>query len=376
MSPLVSSLRSAAVRYAFAIATTGAVTGLCVALRSMIQPRHSPPFLLAVLVVAWFAGFGPAVVTCLLSIVVMNYFFIPPLHSLSLFSAHELIGAPVFAAVALGMAWLATTRRSAEAARVEALAREQAARADAEAANRAKDEFLAVLGHELRNPLAAISSAAHVLETAARHDETVARVREVIGRQARNLGCLVDDLLEVNRVMKGKVMLNRAPTDLSEAVRRCLATLGAAGRLERHLLKLDLSAVWVDADAIRLDQVVTNLLENAVKYTPGDGSIVVSLGAAGAHAVLEISDTGIGIPAALLPRMFDVFVQGDPGSRHSHGGLGIGLTVVRRMIELHGGSVTATSDGPGRGSTFTVRLPRIPAPPAAQTSAAIRSSAD
>ena len=372
MSARASSLRSAVIRYAFATATTSAVTALSVALRPMIQPRHSPPFLLAVLVVAWFAGFGPAVLACGLSIVLMNYFFIPPLHSLSLFSAHELIGVPVFAAVALGMAWLATTRRSAEAARVDALAREQAARADAESANRGKDEFLAVLSHELRNPLAAIVSAAHLLEGVVRHDETAARAREVIGRQARNLGCLVDDLLEVNRVMKGKVMLNRSPTDLSEVVRRCLATLGAAGRLERHLLKLDLSPVWVDADALRLDQVVTNLMENAVKYTPGDGSIVMSLSAVGGHAVLDISDTGIGIPADLLPRMFDVFVQGDPGSRHSHGGLGIGLTVVRRMIELHGGSVTAASDGPGRGSTFTVRLPCIPPPAVLQTSAAVR----
>ncbi|PYM21523.1 MAG: hypothetical protein DMD78_17595 [Candidatus Rokuibacteriota bacterium] len=372
MSARASSLRSAVIRYAFATATTSAVTALSVALRPMIQPRHSPPFLLAVLVVAWFAGFGPAVLACGLSIVLMNYFFIPPLHSLSLFSAHELIGVPVFAAVALGMAWLATTRRSAEAARVDALAREQAARADAESANRGKDEFLAVLSHELRNPLAAIVSAAHLLEGVVRHDETAARAREVIGRQARNLGCLVDDLLEVNRVMKGKVMLNRSPTDLSEVVRRCLATLGAAGRLERHLLKLDLSPVWVDADALRLDQVVTNLMENAVKYTPGDGSIVVSLSTVGGHAVLDISDTGIGIPADLLPRMFDVFVQGDPGSRHSHGGLGIGLTVVRRMIELHGGSVTAASDGPGRGSTFTVRLPCIPPPAVLQTSAAVR----
>ena len=372
MSARASSLRSAVIRYAFATATTSAVTALSVALRPMIQPRHSPPFLLAVLVVAWFAGFGPAVLACGLSIVFMNYFFIPPLHSLSLFSAHELIGVPVFAAVALGMAWLATTRRSAEAARVDALAREQAARADAESANRGKDEFLAVLSHELRNPLAAIVSAAHLLEGVVRHDETAARAREVIGRQARNLGCLVDDLLEVNRVMKGKVMLNRSPTDLSEVVRRCLATLGAAGRLERHLLKLDLSPVWVDADALRLDQVVTNLMENAVKYTPGDGSIVVSLSTVGGHAVLDISDTGIGIPADLLPRMFDVFVQGDPGSRHSHGGLGIGLTVVRRMIELHGGSVTAASDGPGRGSTFTVRLPCIPPPAVLQTSAAVR----
>ena len=354
-----SHLRHTFLRYAFAAAMTAFVTTTTVALRPLVHHRHSPPFLLAVLIVAWVAGFGPALLTSALSILSMNYFFIPPLHSLQLFSAHELIGAPIFAAVAVGMAWLATTRRHAEAARAAALAREHTARAEAEAANRAKDEFLAVLGHELRNPLAAITSAVHVLEHVDPRDETAVRAREVISRQAVNLGRLVDDLLEVNRVLKGKVLLNRAATDLSEVVRRCLSTLGDAGRLKQHTLKIDLQMVWVDADAVRLDQVVTNLLDNAAKYTPPGGAIDISLHLVGGHAVLAVGDTGIGIPADLLPRLFDVFVQGDPGSRHSHGGLGIGLAVVRRMIELHGGTVTARSDGPGHGSVFTVRLPRI-----------------
>ena len=359
MSIVGPRLRHTLVRYAFATAMTGFVTATSVALRPLIQPRHDAPFLLAVLIVAWVVGFGPALLTSAFSILSMNYFFIPPLHSLRLFSAHELIGVPVFAAVAVGMSWLATTRRHAEAARAEALAREHAARAEAEAANRAKDEFLAVLGHELRNPLAAITSAVHLLEHVGARDDTAVRARELIGRQAVNLGRLVDDLLEVNRVLKGKVLLHRGATDLSDVVRRCLSALGDAGRLEQHVLKVDLQSVWVDADAVRLDQVVTNLLDNAAKYTPAGGSIDVSLHAAGGHAVLAISDTGIGIPGDLLPRLFDVFVQGDPGSRHSHGGLGIGLAVVRRMIELHGGTVTANSDGPGHGSVFTVRLPRI-----------------
>jgi signal transduction histidine kinase len=352
-------VRFAFVRYVFATVVTAFVTSVSVALRQLIQPRHDAPFLLAVLIVAWVAGFGPALLTMTLSTLAMNYFFIPPLHSLRLLSTHELIGVPVFAAVSLGMAWLATSRRHAEAARAQALVREHAARAEAETANRAKDEFLAVLGHELRNPLAAITSAVHMLEHVGARDDSAVRAREIISRQAGNLGRLVDDVLEVNRVLKGKVLLQRAAVDLSAVIRRCLGTLGDAGRLQQHALKVDLQSVWVDADPVRLEQVVTNLLDNAVKYTPAGGTIDVSLHAVGHHAVVTVSDSGIGIPADLLPRLFDVFVQGEPGSRHSHGGLGIGLAVVRRMVELHGGTVTAASDGPGRGSVFTVRLPRI-----------------
>jgi len=358
MNILGVRVRDPLLRYAFALAVTASVTAIAVSLRPLFEPRHSPPFLLAALVVAWVAGFGPALLTCALSILLMNFFFIPPLHSLRLLSAHELIGAPVFAIVALSMSWLATTRRRAESDRAEALAREHAARAEAETANRAKDEFLAVLGHELRNPLAAITSAVRLLERMGTRDETATRAREMISRQVVNLGRLVDDLLEVNRVLKGKVPLNRRPTDLSDIVRRTVAALGDAGRLQQHGLKLDLQTVWVDADPVRLEQVVTNLLDNAVKYTPEHGTIEIALRAAGPRAVLEVRDTGIGIPAHLLPRMFEAFVQGDPGSRHSHGGLGIGLTVVSRMVELHGGDVTASSEGPGLGSTFTVRLPR------------------
>jgi len=364
MSFLRSRIPYPLIRYAFAVAVTAFVTSATVALRPLTAPRHSPPFLLGVLVVAWVAGFGPALLASALSIAAMNYFFIPPLHSLNLLSAHELIGAPIFAVVAIGMSWLATTRRRAQTDRVRALAREHAARAEAEEANRAKDEFLAVLGHELRNPLAAITSAVRLLDTTGAPGATAARARELISRQVVNLGRLVDDLLEVNRVLKGKVLLNRRPTDLSDVVRRCVAALGDGGRLQRHVLKLDLQPAWVDGDPSRLEQVITNLLDNAVKYTPEHGAIEVTLRAAGARVSLDVRDTGIGIPAHLLDRLFDVFVQGDPGSRHSHGGLGIGLTVVRRMIELHGGDVTARSDGPGLGSAFIVRLPRIAAPAA------------
>jgi signal transduction histidine kinase/ActR/RegA family two-component response regulator len=245
------------------------------------------------------------------------------------------------------------------------LAGEHAARSQAEAANRGKDEFLAMLGHELRNPLAAIATAVHLLETPGVPDAATRRAREIIGRQNAHLARLVDDLLDVARVTSGKIVLDRHPLELSEAVRRAMTALAASGRTERHKVGLDLEPVWADVDETRLEQIVTNLVSNAVRFTPGGGSIDVSLRAGGGEAVLRVRDTGIGIAADMLTRVFDMFVQGARGPDGAPGGLGLGLTLVRRIAELHGGSVEAASDGQGRGSTFTVRLPAMPAPPAA-----------
>ncbi len=246
--------------------------------------------------------------------------------------------------------------------RARLLESEREARTAAEEANRAKDEFLAVLGHELRNPLGAIATAAHVLERVSKPDEIAARAREVIARQAKALGRMVDDLLEVNRVLTGKILLDRRALDLADAVRRALATLSGAGRVEQHVLRVEVDPVWVEADAGRLEQVIVNLLDNALKYTPPGGAIHVSLAHEGGAAVLRVRDSGVGISADLLPRIFEPFVQGELASHRARGGLGIGLAVVRRLVELHGGSVEAASDGPDRGSTFTLRLPAAPRP--------------
>ena len=160
------------------------------------------------------------------------------------------------------------------------------------------------------------------------------------------------------RVTSGKIHLTRAPLDLAQAVRRAVETIHAAGRGERHLLTLDLAPVWVDADETRMEQVVSNLLSNAVKYTPAGGAIQITVATEGGEAVLRVSDTGQGMPAETRDRAFDLFFQGERSLDRSQGGLGIGLTLVRRLVEMHGGSVGAASEGPGRGSTFTVRLPR------------------
>ena len=240
----------------------------------------------------------------------------------------------------------------------ELFAREAVARQGAEAANSAKDEFLAMLGHELRNPLGAISNAAHVLGMAQDAGPLVDRVHGIISRQVVQLGRVVDDLLDVSRVTSGKIALDRKPLDLAELARRVAALVGATA----HTLSVEAAEVWVDADPARLEQVVVNLLDNAVKYTPAGGEICVLVASEGGDAVLSVRDSGVGIAAELLPRVFDLFVQGDHSLDRSRGGLGIGLTLVRRLVEKHGGAVTAASEGAGKGTIFTVRLPAIARP--------------
>jgi signal transduction histidine kinase len=242
------------------------------------------------------------------------------------------------------------------------LAGEHAARAEAEEASRGKDELLAMLGHELRNPLSAIGSAVHILESPGATEEATRLAREIIARQNAHLAHLVDDLLDVARVTSGKIVLSRRPLELAETVRRAVAALTASGRTERHHLSLDLLPVWADVDETRFEQIVTNLVGNALKFTPPGGAIEATLREVAGEAVFTVRDTGVGIPSEMLPRVFEMFVQGERGPRVGPGGLGLGLTLVRRIVELHGGRVEAASEGVGRGSAFTVRLPAIPRP--------------
>ena len=239
----------------------------------------------------------------------------------------------------------------------------------AERDSRMKDEFLAMLAHELRNPLGAINSAVQVLEMMHSGGQSETRARNVIVRQVGHLSHLIDDLLDVERVVSGKIQLNRRPLDMAEAVRRAVGSVTGDAGLDRHI-DVRAESVWVDGDAVRLEQVLTNLLTNAVKYTPAGSRIHVALRSDGADALLTVEDTGVGIPPELLPFIFDMFVQGDRTLDRARGGLGIGLTLVRRLVELHGGTVVASSGGVGHGSRFTVRLRRIPA---AETSPGISS---
>ncbi len=240
------------------------------------------------------------------------------------------------------------------------LTREMEERQAAERKSHAKDEFLAMLGHELRNPLSAISSAASLIGLAGAGPDTVARAKAIIQRQSQHLSRIVDDLLDLSRAMSGKILLSRQPLEVSALVSACLDTFKATGRTGSYLINVELAAGWVDGDPTRLEQIATNLIDNALKYTPPGGRIDISV----AHddelgqVVLTVRDTGVGIAPDLLPHVFDVFVQGSITIDRSQGGLGIGLALVRRLVELHGGSVDARSDGTGNGSTFIIRLPR------------------
>ncbi|MFP2909681.1 ATP-binding protein [Pyxidicoccus sp. 3LFB2] len=230
-------------------------------------------------------------------------------------------------------------------------------RAEAEAASRAKDQFLAMLGHELRNPLSAITSGVKVLSIA-RDDVRRERTRALVERQAFHLARLVDDLLDVARVSSGRITLQKGPMDLAECVRRAMVALESSGRTQAHPIDVEVEETWLEGDESRLVQVVTNLVSNALKYTPEGGRIRVRTRVEGDDVVLEVSDTGVGLPPEVLPRVFELFFQADRSLDRSQGGLGVGLTLVKRLVELHGGTIQAHSEGASRGSTFTVRLPR------------------
>jgi len=227
----------------------------------------------------------------------------------------------------------------------------------AEQQSQAKDEFMAMLAHELRNPLSAITAAVQVLDAARGDANASSRARFIIARQVQHLARLVDDLLDVSRVVTGKIILERRTLDLCDLVKRTTAVFAERETTRRFAMSVE--PVWVEGDVVRMEQILSNIIGNAVKYTPQGGSIRISLAVEGEEAVLRIQDNGFGISPDLLPRIFDLFVQGEQTLDRAQGGLGIGLTLVKRLVTLHRGTVSADSDGPGKGSLFTLHFPRV-----------------
>ena len=250
--------------------------------------------------------------------------------------------------------------------------------AELEAASRAKDEFLAMLGHELRNPLSPIATALQLMKL--RGDPRTTREQQVIERQVNHLTRLVDDLLDVSKITRGKVELRKERVEIAEVIAKAVEMASDLFEQRNHDLALEIASerLWVDGDPVRLAQVVANLLTNAARYTERGGKITVSARReagerASGEIVIRVKDNGSGISPELLPRIFDLFIQGHRSSDRAQGGLGLGLALVKNLIALHGGSVVALSDGPGKGSEFVIRLP--PAAEA-QASASTRSDHD
>jgi signal transduction histidine kinase len=237
----------------------------------------------------------------------------------------------------------------------------EAARREAERANRVKDEFLGILGHELRNPLAPIAMSLRVMQL--KGDGANAEERRIIERQVSHLSRLVDDLLDVSRITQGKIELRRQAVDLRGIIVKALELTLPMYERRTRALELDLADApcLVAGDEVRLAQVVSNLLINAAKFTPDPGAVRLRLSAARGEAIIEVADEGVGIDAALLPQVFDLFVQAAQPIDRRTGGLGLGLAIVKMLVRMHGGSVDATSEGVGRGSTFTVCLPLVEA---------------
>ena len=240
--------------------------------------------------------------------------------------------------------------------RTEELAAANAALRDAD---RRKDEFLALLAHELRNPLAPMRNALEIMHLAVDNPKAVERSRAMLERQVGQMVRLVEDLLDVSRVTTGKLRVQLERLTLAEVIENAVEM--SRPQLDKAKVTftaaLPAAAVALDADRVRLAQVFSNLLNNAAKYTEAGGRVTLSAARDDGHVVVVVADTGVGIPADVLPRVFELFTQVDRHLNRSQGGLGIGLALVRRLVELHGGTVGVASDGPGTGATFTVRLP-------------------
>ncbi|MEA5577678.1 ATP-binding protein [Anabaena sp. UHCC 0451] len=250
-------------------------------------------------------------------------------------------------------------RKQAEQEREQLLEREKAARAEAEAANRIKDEFLATLSHELRTPLNAMLGWTQLLKSRKFDETTTAKALETIDRNSHALAKLIEDVLDVSRIIRGNLRLNLSPVELAPVVEAAIDTVRPAADAKHICIKseFDPGLGVVIGDANRFQQIIWNLLSNAVKFTPKGGRVEVKIERINSRVQIQVSDTGVGISAEFLPHVFERFCQADSSTTRLHGGLGLGLAVVRHLVELHGGTVTATSPGIEQGSTFIINLP-------------------
>lgn len=361
-------------KYGVAIATTLLVLALKLLLDPFIDEES--PFLLffaAVWVTAWYGGLGPGLLATVLAAIISDYFFIPPYHGFFEYTSGQTIKLILFilegGLISQLTLSLNAARKRAEASMLEAkrneqerialLLREQKSREAAEAANHSKDQFLAMVSHELRTPLNAILGYSQLLAEGNDDPERTARMLRAIERNAKVQAHLIEDLLDVSRIVSGKLRLDVRPIDPIPVIENAIEAVRPAAEAKAIRLKsvLDPSAGLILGDPDRLQQVIWNLLSNAIKFTPEEGEVEIALELVSPHVQIRVSDTGTGIDPGFLPRLFERFTQADASGKGSRSGLGLGLAIVRHVVELHGGTVQAESPGEGKGSTFTVKLP-------------------
>jgi signal transduction histidine kinase len=327
------------------------VIGLLVVLKTQFGPLRAeenpfPLFLAGVMFSAWLGGFGPGLVATAAAALLSDLFFFTPGRVLHENSFEENLQVGLFLSEGTAISW------GTSALRKSLLELKQA--------DRHKDDFLATLAHELRNHLAPIHYGLAAVQAAVSDPATVERVRCVMERQLRQLTRLVDDLLDLSRIRSGKIHLRRERVDVADVIRDAVQASRPLIEQLRHELTVTLpeQPLYVNGDAARLVQALANLLNNAAKYTHEGGRINLSVERVDNNVQIHVQDTGVGIPADLLPTIFNRFVQVSNMRDRAQGGLGIGLSLVRHITELHDGTVVAISDGPGQGSDFCIRLPR------------------
>jgi two-component system CheB/CheR fusion protein len=352
-------------RYSIAIFSTAIVIWF----RWLLQPwlNEECPFslfYLSVLLTAWVAGSGPAVLAIVLGTFAAARFFIPPASSLLIDGIPELVQLMIYVIVNC-IAVLLFDRAERQRRLAEKRASENVCLgAELQEADKRKDEFLALLAHELRNPLAPIRSSMALLDRNENSPETVHRVRDIVSRQTQHLIRITDDLLEVSRFCRGHIELVVGQLDLRDSIRDAVEMVECAykDKSQRFQTVIPDTPIWVSGDRVRLAQLTANLLGNASKYTSKGGHIRLVLEHGIDSANISITDTGIGFSPEFTQRIFDPFVQVDASRTREYGGLGVGLTIAKRLVELHHGSLLAESRGPGLGSKFTVNLPLLSDP--------------
>jgi signal transduction histidine kinase/CheY-like chemotaxis protein len=355
-------IRSAPLRYGLALASFALILLTTFALQRVLPFKIdlTSLIIIAMIASAWYLGLGPGLILAIILELTIDYFSRPPFafkSAIIIFNRMVLFSSVV---------WFASSRRKAETKLREqsellkaTLASERAARNQAETSDRLKDEFLATVSHELRTPLSAILGWAAVLNLGELEEETTRNALTVIERNAKAQAKIIGDILDVSRIITGNLRIDAHPVELEPIIRETIETLQLAANAKGISISLlvEPGSGSITGDPDRLQQIVWNLVANAIKFTPKNGQVEIRLRQRDSQLELTANDNGIGISSEFLPYVFERFRQADSSNTRSHGGLGLGLAIVRHLVELHGGSVAAESAGPGKGAQFTVLLP-------------------